>query len=77
MEREKFFIGPPPLGEKGFYDFMAVSMSLGKRVFSKVAHRIFLKFLMKLECLNCKKLTEPDFWKNFILGIMSKILFSS
>ena len=40
-----------------------VSMSVGKHVFSKTAHRIFLKVLMKLGCLKGKKLTEPDFWE--------------
>ena len=37
-------------------------MSVGKHVFSKTAHRIFLKLLMKLVCLKGKKLTELDFW---------------
>ena len=62
---------PLPLGEKGSYDY--VSMSVGKRVFSKTAHRVFLKLLMKLGCLKGKKQAEPDFWiKNLILGIMPK-----
>ena len=39
------------------------SMSVGKRVFSKMALRIFLKLLMKLGCLKGKKLTEPNFWE--------------
>ena len=37
-----FTSGPPPLGEKGSYDFTTVSMSVGKRFFSKMAH-IFWK----------------------------------
>ena len=46
-------------------------MSVGKRIFSKTARRIFLKLLMKLECLQGKKLAEPDFLgKNLILGLM-------
>ena len=42
--------------------FQLVSMSVGKRVFPKMAHRIFLKRLMKLSCLKGKQLTEPDLW---------------
>ena len=42
--------------------FQLVSMSVGKRVFPKMAHRIFLKRLMKLRCPKGKQLTEPDFW---------------
>ena len=45
-----------------------VSTSVGKNFFSKMAYRIFLKLLMKLGCLSCEKLMEPD----FILGIMPK-----
>ena len=37
-------------------------MSLGKLVFSKTAHTIFLKLPMKLGGLKGKKLMEPDFW---------------
>ena len=36
------FIGPLPLGEKVSYDFTTVSLSVGKCVFSKIAHRIFM-----------------------------------
>ena len=50
--------GPPPLGEKAFYDFTNVSISVGKRVFSKTSHRISLKFLLKLGSFKGKKLTE-------------------
>ena len=39
-------------------------MPLGKRVFSKTAHRIFLKLLMKLGCLNGKKQIRPGFRDN-------------
>ena len=42
-----YFFGPPPLGEKGFCNFTTVSMSVGKRIFSKMPRRIFLKLLMK------------------------------
>ena len=41
--------------------FQYVSMSLRKRVFSKTAHRIFLKLLMKLGYLQGKKLTDLGF----------------
>ena len=33
-----------------------VSMSVGKRVFSKTSHQIFLKLFMKLGCLKGKNL---------------------
>ena len=56
-----FFFGLSPLGEKGPYDITSVSMSVGKRVSFKMAHRIFLKLLMKLVCFKSKKLTEPCF----------------
>ena len=56
-----YFVGPPSLGKKRSYDFTTVSMSVGKGVFSKTAHTIFLKLLMKLGCLKGKKLMEPDF----------------
>ena len=53
--------GPSLSGENGSYDY--VIMSLGKRVFSKTARMIFLKLLMKLGCLQGKKLVEPYFWE--------------
>ena len=40
------------------------SMSVGKRDFTKVAYRIFLKFLKKLGCLKGKKLTEKTHFEN-------------
>ena len=42
-EIDLFFI-PLPLGEKGPFDFTTVSVSVGKRVLPKTAHRIFLNF---------------------------------
>ena len=66
------FYWTPIFKRKGvlwFHHCQYVSMSVGKRIFSKTAHRIFLKLLMKLGCLKGKKLTEPDFWGNLILGI--------
>ena len=48
-------------------------MSVDKPVFSKTAHRIFLKLLMKLGCLEAKKNDGAGFLrKNIILGIMPK-----
>ena len=41
-------------------------MSVGKRVFSKTAHSIFLKLLIKLGCLKGNKLTELDFWEKIL-----------
>ena len=46
-----------------------VSMSVGQLVsyqfFSKMTHRIFLKFYMKLEGVKCQKLTNPNFSEKF------------
>ena len=60
------FIGP--LGEKKCYDVtnVCISMLIGKRVFSKMAHRIFLKLLIKLGCLKDKK------WWSWILRKKSR-----
>ena len=60
-----WLIGPPPLGEKGSYDFITVSIS------------VFLKLVMKLGCLKGKKLTEPDLVlctmpKNRVFGFYKK-----
>ena len=43
-------------------------MSVGKHVFFKTGHRIFLKLLMKLGYLKGKKLMEPDFGGKFNFG---------
>ena len=51
-----------------FHHCRYVSMSVGKHFLSKMAHRIFLKLLMKLRCIKGKKLTEPDFWEKFHFG---------
>ena len=64
----KLIFGPLPLVEKGSYKItivsisvgQCISMSVGKEFFSKTAHRIFLKFYMKL---------DKFFGKNFILGM--------
>ena len=63
-----YIIGLPPLDEKGSYDFTTVSMSVGKRIFFKTAHRIFLKLFMKLGCLKGKQLAEPDFFEKSHFG---------
>ena len=55
------FFGLSPLSEKGYCNITSVSMSVGKRVSSKMAHRIFLKLLMKLVCFKSKKLMELYF----------------
>ena len=49
-----------------FHHCLYVSMSVGKRVFSKTAHSIFLKLLIKLGCLKGNKLTELDFWEKIL-----------
>ena len=62
-------IGPPALGEKGSCDFTTVIMTVAKHIFSKMAHRTFLKLLMKLGCLKGKKLTTLDFpWEKTHFG---------
>ena len=48
------FVGPLSLGEKGSYDFTIVRIAVGKCVFSKTAHGIYLKLLMNLGCLKVK-----------------------
>ena len=64
-------IGHLPLDKKGSYDFTTVTVSEGKCIFSKTAHRVFLKLLMKLGCPKGKKLMGLDFWeKKSILWIM-------
>ena len=63
----------PIFRQKGvlwFHHCQYVSMSVDKLIFSKRDHRIFLKLLMKFECLKGKKLTTLG--KNLILGIMPK-----
>ena len=49
---------------------LCVTMSVGLKVsyqfFSVRAHRIFLKFYMKLEGLKDQKLTEPNFSEKFL-----------
>ena len=59
---------PPPLGEKGSYDFTTVCMSVDKRIFSKTAHRICLKLLMKLGCLQGKKIDGASFLEKNLIG---------
>ena len=56
------FFEPPPLGEKGSYDFTTVSMSVGKGVFSETSHTIFVKLLLKLGYLKDKN------WRSQIFG---------
>ena len=56
------------LGERGSYDLTSVSMSVGKHVFPKIAHRIFLKLHMKLGYLKDEKLIERVFEKKSHIG---------
>ena len=53
----------PAFRQKGSYKITNISMSVGKHFFSRLAHRIFLKFHMKLQWLKGKKFTESDFLK--------------
>ena len=45
-----------------FHHCQYVSISVGKRIFSKMAHRIFLKLVMKSGCLRVKN------WRSWIFG---------
>lgn len=71
-----FIIGRSlPLGEKGSYKFATVTRSLKRSVrpFSlKTTHWIFLKLLMKLQCLKGKKLMKLHFFGKILLEIMPK-----
>ena len=40
---------------------------VGNTVFSETALRIFLIFCMKLRAYKGRKVTEPDFWKKFLI----------
>ena len=40
---------------------------VGNAVFSETAQRIFLIFYMKLGDYKGRKVTEPDFWKRFLI----------
>ena len=55
-------------GALWLHECQYVILSVGKRVFSKMAHRIFLKLLMKLGCLKGKKLMKPYFWEKSLFG---------
>ena len=44
---------------------MSVFQEVSKQFFSKMGHRIFLKFYVKLEGLNYQKLTKPNFSVKF------------
>ena len=49
-----------------------VGWLVGKAVFSERALRIFLIFCMKLGDYKCRKVTEPDFWKKFVIWRYSR-----
>ena len=44
-----------------------VDWLVGNAVFSETARRIFLIFCMKLGDYKGRKVTEPDFWKKFLI----------
>ena len=45
---------------------------VGNAVFSKTALRVFLIFCMKLGDYKGRKVTEPDFWKKFLIWRYSR-----
>ena len=49
-----------------------VDWLVGNAVFSETALRIFLIFCMKLGDYKGRKVTEPDFWKNFSIWRYSR-----
>ena len=51
---------------------ISVGWLVGKAVFSEMALRIFLIFCMKLGDYKCRKVTEPDFWKKFVIWRYSR-----
>ena len=59
--------GPSTLDEKGSYDFLTVSMSVGKRVFSKMACTVFLKKCFVINLQGSTYLFKVLSWK-FILS---------
>ena len=46
---------------------LLVGWLVGNTVFSETALRIFLIFWMKLGDYKCRKVTEPDLWKKFLI----------
>ena len=49
-----------------------VGWLVGNTVFSETAFRIFLIFCMELGDYKRKKVTEPDFWKKFLIWRFSR-----
>ena len=49
-----------------------VSWLVGNAVFSETALKIFLIFCMKLGDYKGRKVTEPDFWKKFLIWRYSR-----
>ena len=49
-----------------------VGWLVGNAVFSETALRIFLIFCMKLGDYKGRKVTEPDFWKKFLIWRYSR-----
>ena len=49
-----------------------VGWLVGNAVFSETARRIFLIFCMKLGDYKGRKVTEPDFWKKFLIWRYSR-----
>ena len=45
---------------------------VGKTVFSETVQRIFLMLCMKLVDYKSRKVTEPDFWKTFLIWTYSR-----
>ena len=49
-----------------------VGWLVGNAIFSETALRIFLTFCMKLGDYKGRKVTEPDFWKKFLIWRYSR-----
>ena len=52
------------IGVLWFHHRQYVCILVGKRVFSETAHRIFLKLLLKLECLKAKNWCEKSHFRD-------------
>ena len=70
--KEKCIHWTPAFWQKEVLRFQYISMWVDKCVFSKTAHSILLKFLMKFRCLKGKKWWSQIYGKKSHFGIMPK-----
>ena len=70
--KEKHSHWTPAIWWKGVIRFQYISMWVDKCIFTKTAHRIFRRFLMKLVCLKGKNWWSRIYGKISHFGIMPK-----